>query len=239
MWTAFGCGRCADDSLRYTFTPMIYEPGSCDMDCHVFDQWSVSHVIWGFVLGRVCMAPSRVAAWKIGLLFVFWELWENVIEVAFSAYAPGEYYGDSLVNSVFDMIPSMSGVWLGRHVPQAWPAIALAEAWATSAGFGIHSVFLGHQGSICDLRVDPVGCGQTYAFKLMLGPAVFSRAASFAWRLYEQRAPGKVVEEAASVPDASSPLKHRLTTKAGDTTPERLNRRHSPRLAAKPWIVKP
>ena len=30
----------------------------------------------GFVLGRVCMAPSRVAAWKIGLLFILWELWE-------------------------------------------------------------------------------------------------------------------------------------------------------------------
>ena len=208
---------------RSSHPPMIYEPNSCDMDCHVFDQWSVSHAVWGFLLGALCMAPPRIAAWKIGMIFVFWELWENVIEVAFNAYAPGEYYGDSLVNSVFDMIPSMSGVWLGRHVPQAWPAIALAEAWATSAGFGIHSVFLGHQGSICDLRVDPVGCGQTYVLKLVLLPVAYATASGWGWRLYEQRA------------GAPPPAARRRTAKAGDTTPEAtLKRRHSPRLATKP-----
>ena len=181
MWTSFGC------SCGHTFTPIFYEAGSVHMDQHIFDQWSVSHAVWGFMLGRFCMAPKHIAAWKIGLLFVFWELWENVIEVAFSTYAPGEYHGDSFINSLFDMIPSMAGVWVGRHAPQLWPAVVAAEAWATSAGFGIHSIFLGHQGSICDVRIDPVGCGQAYILRLVLFPILFLMVAKRGWRLYEKR----------------------------------------------------
>ena len=152
MWTSFGC------TCGRTFTPIIYEAGSVHMDQHIFDQWSVSHAIWGFVLGWAYTAP--VAAWRVGLLFVLWELWENVVEVAFSTYAPGEYHGDSFVNSVFDMVPSVTGVLLGRHAPRAWPLVALAELIATRHGFGVHSVFLGHQGSICDLRTEPLECGK-------------------------------------------------------------------------------
>ena len=152
MWTSFGC------TCGRTFMPIIYEAGSVHMDQHIFDQWSVSHAIWGFVLGWAYTAP--VAAWRVGLLFVLWELWENVVEVAFSTYSPGEYHGDSFVNSFFDMVPSVTGVLLGRHAPRAWPLVALAELIATRHGFGVHSVFLGHQGSICDLRTEPLECGK-------------------------------------------------------------------------------
>lgn len=176
MWTSFGC------SCGRTWVPMIYEEGSVHMDQHVFDQWSISHAVWGFIVGRLTNAPTRVAAWKIGLLFILWELWENVVEVAFSTYAPGQYHGDSVVNSVFDMIPSMSGVWLGRHMPGAWPVMLLTEAMATQMGFGIHSVFLGHQGSICDVRKDPIGCGQTYVFKILMMPVLVRWAEGALWR---------------------------------------------------------
>ena len=101
MWTSIGC------PCGHTFTPIIYEAGSVHMDQHVFDQWSVSHLVWGFTIGFLSSAPGAVAAWKIGIFFVLWELWENVIEVAFSAYAPGEYHGDSLINSIFDMLASL------------------------------------------------------------------------------------------------------------------------------------
>ena len=113
--------------------PIIYEAGSVHMDQHIFDQWSVSHAIWGFVLGWAYTAP--VAAWRVGLLFVLWELWENVVEVAFSTYSPGEYHGDSFVNSFFDMVPSVTGVLLGRHAPRAWPLVALAELIAIGQHF--------------------------------------------------------------------------------------------------------
>ena len=94
MWHSWGC------SCGCTFSPIIYEEGSIHMDQHVFDQWNFSHAIWGFALGAVTHAPRSVAAWKIGFLFVLWEFWENVVEVAFSTYAPGQYMGDSVVNSV-------------------------------------------------------------------------------------------------------------------------------------------
>ena len=149
-------------------------------------EWSVSHVMWGFILGCATSAPACVAAWKIGMLFVVWELWENVIEVAFSTYAPGEYHGDSVINSLFDMIPSMSGVWLGRHAPGVWPVIVLTEAWATRMGFGIHSVFLGHQGSICDVRADPVGCSKAYILRLVLLPLLFRWVEGGLWVRWER-----------------------------------------------------
>ena len=84
-------------------------------------------MLWGFILGFVCLAPRRVPAWKIGLpMFVVWEIWENVIEASFAVYGEG-YYGDSLINSVMDILPSMFGVWLGRHFPQIWPAMLMVE----------------------------------------------------------------------------------------------------------------
>ena len=175
MWTSFGCKGGG------TYMPIIYEEGSEDMDCHVFDQWNVSHVLWGFVLGMISMAPKSIAAWKLGLLFVFWELWENVIEVAFSTYAPGQYHGDSLVNSVFDMLPSIMGVYLGRHRPGTWPIFLLVEMGATASGFGIHSVFLGHQGSICDVRIEPFSCGQAYFIRLLLLPLIFRQVEGRIW----------------------------------------------------------
>ena len=186
-----------------TLIPMIYEEGSEHMDCHIFDQWSVSHAIWGFLLGRICAAPKTVAAWKIGLLFVLWEqacpcptkrratrarprdgrrLWENVIEVAFGTYAEGQYHGDSIVNSFFDMVPSMTGVWLGRHCFKVWPLFLLAEVCATRGGFGVHSVFLGHQGSICDVRTDPAACTQAYVLRLVVLPLAFAKADGFLWK---------------------------------------------------------
>ena len=162
--------------------PIIYEAFSIHMDQHIFDQWTCSHCVWGFVLGIVSSAPKAFSAWKLSLLFVLWELWENVIEVAFSTYAPGQYHGDSLVNSVFDMLPSMTGVWLGRHMPQVWPVILLAEMGAVAMGFGIHSCFLGHQGSICDVRIDPLECSKAYITRLVLGPIVFRAVEGSIWR---------------------------------------------------------
>ena len=191
---------------------MIYEEGSIHMDKHIFDQWSVSHCVWGFALGFACSAPRSVAAWKIGLLFVFWELWENVIEVAFSTYAPGQYEGDSLVNSVFDMIPSMTDVALGRHAPYLWPIFVIAEAWSTNLGFGIHSIFLGHQGSICDIRTDLYGCGQAYLLRLVAFPLVFCTIEAKLWRLYAKSRALKEDAAGRSSPEStrSSPVPARF-----------------------------
>ncbi|EGB07465.1 hypothetical protein AURANDRAFT_64877 [Aureococcus anophagefferens] len=183
MWHSWGC------SCGCTFSPIIYEEGSIHMDQHVFDQWNFSHAIWGFALGAVTHAPRSVAAWKIGFLFVLWEFWENVVEVAFSTYAPGQYMGDSVVNSVFDMIPSMLGVWLGRRGFGAWPLVVVAEVAATRAGFGIHSVFLGHQGSICDVRAPGEfgTCAQAYLVRLVVLPVLFSQLDGLLWRCLAAR----------------------------------------------------
>mmetsp|Transcript_30603 Transcript_30603/g.97893 ORF Transcript_30603/g.97893 Transcript_30603/m.97893 type:complete len:238 (+) Transcript_30603:56-769(+) len=232
MWTSFGC------TCGRTFTPIIYEAGSVHMDQHIFDQWSVSHAIWGFVLGSAYTAP--VAAWRVGLLFVLWELWENVVEVAFSTYAPGEYHGDSFVNSVFDMVPSVTGVLLGRHAPRAWPLVALAELIATRHGFGVHSVFLGHQGSICDLRTEPLECGKAYALRLLLLPWLFCKLEPRAWRAYcgwTAQRHSKCAEGGGS-PSKSPRTPSPCRARAGDNTPEKalkaLARRRPPVEGAPP-----
>ncbi|KAH8051946.1 hypothetical protein JL722_10391 [Aureococcus anophagefferens] len=141
--------------------------------------------------GARARRPGRTPAqaWKIGFLFVLWEFWENVVEVAFSTYAPGQYMGDSVVNSAFDMIPSMLGVWLGRRGFGAWPLVVVAEVAATRAGFGIHSVFLGHQGSICDVRAPGEfgTCAQAYLVRLVVLPVLFSQLDGLLWRCLAAR----------------------------------------------------
>ena len=196
------------------------------MDQHVLDQWSISHAVWGFVLGYLSMAPKRIAAWKLGLLFVIWELWENVIEVAFSTYAPGQYHGDSLVISVFDMIPSMSGVWMGRHYPRAWPVFLLAEIVATRMGFGIHSIFLGHQGSICDLRVDPAGCGPAYVLRVFGMPIVSRWLEGCLWRAWDGPVVSAREESPSESPTSSKNASPMVTRRAANLeTPEMKARR--------------
>ena len=139
-------------------------------------------------------------------------------EVAFSTYAPGQYHGDSVVNSVFDMIPSMSGVVLGRHIPGIWPAILLAEIMATRMGFGIHSVFLGHQGSICDVRTDPAGCGLMYVFKIFLLPMIVRWVEGALWSYLESTAlaGGDNKEHGHSEGVDDSPLPTRRAALASD-----------------------
>lgn len=152
------------------------------MDRHVIDQWSLSHLLWGWVLGIV-VAPRTAGQWPwlFGLLFACgWELWENVIEVALGTYAADEYGGDSVVNSLVDIIPTVVGVVWGMrskpiwhyNVPSYWPHAMpvwfIGEAWACWHGVGIHSCYLGCRGCVCDLRSDPWRCGQSYALRVAL-----------------------------------------------------------------------
>jgi hypothetical protein len=52
-------------------------------------------------------------------------------------------------------------------------------------------VYLGHQGSVCDVRTDVAGCGQAYVLRLLVGPIVFLALEASLWRALGVKLSGK------------------------------------------------
>ena len=104
-------------------------------------------------------------------------------------------------------------------MPGTWPGFILAEAWATRMGFGIHSIYLGHQGSICDVRNDPIGCGQAWFLRLVLLPLLFRWLEGRMWRAWERSTASTPSDEHEQSSRDSSPIttpRHAVL----DATPE-------------------
>jgi hypothetical protein len=102
---------------------------------HLTDWYTFSHVIHGIGFYALLWAVARRA--PVGTRFVAavfleasWEVFENtpfVIERYRTATIALDYYGDSVVNSVSDIIAMMSGFWLARRLPM-WTSVLLVVA---------------------------------------------------------------------------------------------------------------
>lgn len=111
---------------------------------HLSDWYSFSHIIHGFAFYWIL--------WKIGgrrpiglrlLLALFietgWELFENtdfIINRYREVTISLDYYGDSVINSVFDVLFMVLGFYLARKLP-VWATISLIILMEFFVGYWI------------------------------------------------------------------------------------------------------
>jgi Protein of unknown function (DUF2585) len=110
---------------------------------HLFDWWSLSHAVHGFLfyggfwlVARKAKPATRLIA--AVCLEVSWELFENsnfIIERYRDAGAL-DYFGDTVVNSVADVFAMMLGFSLATRLP-LWASVAVVLMLELSAGFAI------------------------------------------------------------------------------------------------------
>lgn len=99
---------------------------------HLSDWYSFSHIIHGFVFYWILWKIG--GRWSIGLRLLFalfietgWEIFENtdfIINRYREVTISLDYYGDSIINSVFDVLFMILGFYFARKLP-VWVTVSL------------------------------------------------------------------------------------------------------------------
>ena len=111
---------------------------------HISDWYTFSHIIHGFIfygLTRLAFPRWSLAARLTVATFVegSWESFENtdfVINRYREATISLDYYGDSVLNSVCDILAMVAGFFLARRLP-VWVTVALAVFFELFTGYMI------------------------------------------------------------------------------------------------------
>jgi hypothetical protein len=100
---------------------------SAENSQHIFDWYSFSHVIHGFMFYWILkkLAPRLPTETRLALAVIVeagWEILENspiIIDRYRAVTISLDYYGDSIVNSVSDALCCLAGFLLARRLPVA------------------------------------------------------------------------------------------------------------------------
>lgn len=111
---------------------------------HLFDWYTPSHVIHGFLFfaGLHVLMPKASFGTKLLLavgIEAAWEVFENTdytINRYRSATISLDYFGDSIVNSLFDVVAMLSGFFLAARLP-VLATVGLAVAAELFVGYMI------------------------------------------------------------------------------------------------------
>src|SRR5437660_1816003 len=118
---------------------------SAENSQHLTDWYTFSHLIhgMGFYLLLWLVARRLPAAARFAIAVVLeaaWEVFENtpmVIERYRAATIALDYYGDSVINSMSDIVAMMAGFWLAKKIP-VWVSVALVAIMELAVGWVIH-----------------------------------------------------------------------------------------------------
>ena len=119
---------------------------SSDNSQQIADWYSFSHIIHGIGFYALLWLTGRRRAWPLGVCLVVamtaeaaWEVFENTpftIERYRKATIALDYYGDSVLNSLCDMLFCLGGFFLAAYA-RPWVSAAAVVAMELFVGFAI------------------------------------------------------------------------------------------------------